>query len=129
MIAPGIEPLPIRHVLLELFINWRSTAEDIGINVFGTPHHREKILVITRGMWIQFRVGIGMMHPVHDAVSAGAQVRRSLRNISHNKKEAFPEPAHGEGSMRSITMKKEGLGKKRQVPMKNKKDNNRYHKN
>ena len=78
-------------------------------------------------MRVELGIRIRMVHPVHYPVSTGAQVGRPLRNKRYDKEELLPGRAHAERFMRSITVQKKSLGEKRQIPMKDKKDNDRYH--
>jgi hypothetical protein len=52
-----------------------------------------------------------MVHPVHDGVGSGIQVRRPLREPGKDKKELFPEGVHCEHFVRPVTVMKKGLGK------------------
>ena len=65
-----------------------------------------------------------MMHSVHDSIGPWTQIGGALGDIGENKEKALPEPAHYKCAMRSKTMLKERLRKKRKVPDGNKKDNN-----
>ena len=79
-------------------------------------------------MRIALCIGIRVMHPVHDSIRFRAHIRRSLGDICENIKDPFPEPVHLEGPVRCITMLQEGLGKQRQVPDGNKKNNDDHKK-
>jgi len=71
-------------------------------------------------MRIVLRIGKRMVHAVHYAIGPWAQVRRTLRDIRHDKKELLPGFAHGKRPVRGIAVLKKGLGKKRQVPVEHK---------
>ena len=78
-------------------------------------------------MRVKFRVGVGMVNSVHNAISPWAEVRRTLRQPGKEKEEFFPGAVHGKSLVGGVAMLKKGLGKQRQVPMKNKKENNENH--
>ena len=61
-------------------------------------------------MRIVFRVGKRVVHAVHNAVRPRAEVRRTLRDVGHYKKEPLPPPAHRKGSMGGVPVLKKSLG-------------------
>jgi hypothetical protein len=66
------------------------------------------------------------MHSVHNGVSPWIKERRPLGNESKHIEKTFPEFIHGKHFMRSVSMMKEGLAKKRKKPMGKKKNKNRH---
>jgi hypothetical protein len=77
-------------------------------------------------MRIILGIGKGVVHAVHNPIPVGAQVIRPLKNPGKYKENLLGEFVHGKGPVRGIPVKKEGLKEKRQVPVRNKK-NNDYH--
>ncbi len=75
-------------------------------------------------MGIVLRIGIGMVHPVQNAIYTGAHIGRTLGDIGINKKESFPATAHGKSPVSGIAMVKKRLCKKGKIPVCNKEDKN-----
>jgi hypothetical protein len=73
-------------------------------------------------MGVFFGISISMVHPVHDCIGAGTQIRRALCQVSKNIKSSFPEFIHGECLVSGIPVLKKGLTKKRRIPDYNKND-------
>jgi hypothetical protein len=68
-----------------------------------------------------------MMNAVHDGVNFRAHIRRPLGNIREDKEKTFPEFIHGKRFVRCIPVLKKSLAEKRPVPVKYKKNKDRYH--
>ena len=84
-------------------------------------HHRKNVLEKTGRMRVLFCVRKCMVQSVHNRVSFGNEVRRSLRNVRHEMKNTLPELVHGEHFMRGITMVIERLNENGSEPMGNEK--------
>jgi hypothetical protein len=78
-------------------------------------------------MGIVFGIGKSMVNPVHDGIHTRTHIRRTLGKIGYQEKKSFPAPVHGKSPVGCITVMKEGLGKQRQIPMRHKKNKDRYH--
>src|SRR6476659_7735875 len=78
-------------------------------------------------MRIKFRIGIGMVNAVHDAVSSRAQVRGTLGQPGKEKEELLPAPAHVKRLVSSVAVLKKSLREQRQVPVQYKKEDNKNH--
>jgi hypothetical protein len=78
-------------------------------------------------MRIEFSIGIGMVNAVHDAVSARAQVGRTLRDVGEHKENALPGFAHRKRTVSGVAMQEKGLCKQGQIPVRNEeKDDNEH---
>ena len=75
-------------------------------------------------MRIFLRIAVGVVHPVHNGVSAGVEKRRSLSNKREQVKKAVPKTVHGEHLVRCIAVQEEYLTKERQKPMTQEKNQN-----
>jgi hypothetical protein len=62
-------------------------------------------------MRVFFSVRKSVVHPVHDGISLGYEVRRSLRGVCQKVKDALPEFVHREHFMRGVPVMKKGLEK------------------
>jgi hypothetical protein len=71
-------------------------------------------------MRIEFRIRVGVVHPVHDGVGARAQVRRALCEPRKDVKELFPALAHRKCPVRRKAMLEESLRKQGEIPVCNK---------
>ena len=76
-------------------------------------------------MRVQFRVGVGVVHTVHDAVGPWAEVRRALCKPGEEKEKTLPAPAHAKGLVGCVAVLEKSLRKKGQVPMPDEKKNNK----
>lgn len=76
-------------------------------------------------MRILVGIGVSMVHAMHDPVGPGTHIRGALCDIGKDKEKPFPGPAHGKGAVGGVAVLKKSLGKQRQVPMGDKKDNNK----
>ena len=78
-------------------------------------------------MWILFRVGIGVVNAVHDAISERAQVCGTRNHPAYEVKEALNRLGHGPVLVRCIPMKKERMNENCQIPMRNEENENDWH--
>jgi hypothetical protein len=62
-------------------------------------------------------MSISMMHSVHDGISSWTEIRRALEEKRKDIEEPFPTFIHRKHPVCSITMMKESLREKRQIPM------------
>lgn len=70
--------------------------------------------------------GIGMMHPVHDSISARAEVGGAHSDVSKNVEESFPEFIHLKSPVHSILVKQKGLREHGEIPVCYEKIENRH---
>ena len=77
-------------------------------------------------MGIFFRIGVSMVHAVHDGIGTWCKVGTPLRYIGQEVKKPLPQFVHGEHFMRGIPMMEKGLEKQGKKPMNGKKDKNRH---
>ena len=62
------------------------------------------------------------MHTMKDGIRTRRQKRRTLRNICKQEEKLLPKRIHSKQLVRRITVQKEGLTEKRQVPVGKEKD-------
>jgi len=67
-----------------------------------------------------------MVHPVHDGVSPRHQIRRALRDVSEEMKNALPKLVHREHFVRSVAVVKKRLEENGAEPMPHEKTENSH---
>ena len=75
-------------------------------------------------MRILFRIGMGVVKPVHNAVRIGTDIGRALRDVTADKKNALPITRHREMVVGRIAVVEERLKKKGGVPVYDKENKN-----
>jgi hypothetical protein len=78
-------------------------------------------------MRILFRIAVGMMHPVHDAIGAWHEEGRALYKPCAQVKNTFPVPGGGVHLMRGKPVQEKGMKEQRKEPMKGKEQQNCKH--
>lgn len=78
-------------------------------------------------MRVVFRIGMGVVQAVHDAVSAWTQKRRSLPNEGQDVEELFPAGAHDKHLVSRVAMQEKGLRENGEIPVAGKKRKNNQH--
>ena len=75
-----IERFPFWNIFIETFFRFDPVKQIVEINILHPQHHLKHAAEILRGVRILFRVAVGMMHPVHDRISARIEEGRPLCN-------------------------------------------------
>ena len=116
-IAETIERRPGRIAVAEGRLGLFFVFQVIEIDVLGLYHQAPDVLDEMRRVGVLFGIAVGMVHPVQDGIGARVKERRSLRNEGETIKKAFPALGHFEHLMGSVSVKEEGLRKKRHEPV------------
>lgn len=125
-VAEFVQLVPGWVIAQELWIDINSLGSQAVENALGMHHHSKYVLEEIRGMRILHRVGIGMVHPVHDGVGTGCQIGRTLCHVCSQVKKPLPRLAHREHLVRCVTVVEKGLEEEADEPMCEKKPKN-YH--